>query len=76
MTFSHKCYLPVKKKNEKKCLTVALVAQKPLIVPFLPILVNFGWLSTTVIVKIFELYRMHIGNLVKNFEINPIKAKN
>jgi len=31
---------------EKKSLTVAFVAQKPLILPFLPISVNFGWLST------------------------------
>ena len=34
------------KKNGKNLLTVAFIAQKLLFQPFLPISVNFGWLST------------------------------
>jgi hypothetical protein len=44
MTFSLKYYLPVTKKK-KKLSTVAFVAQTTLILPVLPILANFGWLS-------------------------------
>ena len=39
-------------KNENNCLNIAFVAQKPLFEPFLPILVNFGWLSTLLKSKI------------------------
>ena len=42
------------KKMKINCLTVAFVAKKKLILPFLPISVNFGWLSTSLLQMNYE----------------------